>query len=51
MSIVSKYNRIAPIYELIDLPLSFCFPRNGEKMLFQTLVGRYWKSESVLEEI
>ena len=37
MSVVSKYNRIAPIYELIDLPLElFFFQKYGnDPKLFQ----------------
>jgi ubiquinone/menaquinone biosynthesis C-methylase UbiE len=39
MSIVSKYNRIAPIYELIDLPLElFCF-RKWRKEALSNLSG------------
>ncbi|AKB57884.1 class I SAM-dependent methyltransferase [Methanosarcina barkeri] len=43
MSTVSKYNRIAPIYELIDLPLEFFFFREWRKEALSGL------SEKILE--
>jgi demethylmenaquinone methyltransferase/2-methoxy-6-polyprenyl-1,4-benzoquinol methylase len=39
MSVVSKYNRIAPIYELIDLPLEF-FSRKWRKEALSDLSGK-----------
>jgi ubiquinone/menaquinone biosynthesis C-methylase UbiE len=40
MSIVSKYNRIAPIYELIDLPLELFFFRKWRKEALSNLSGK-----------
>lgn len=40
MSTVSKYNRIAPIYELIDLPLEFFFFREWRKEALSGLSGK-----------
>ncbi len=40
MSVVSKYNRIAPIYELIDLPLEFFFFRKWRKEALSDLSGK-----------
>jgi demethylmenaquinone methyltransferase/2-methoxy-6-polyprenyl-1,4-benzoquinol methylase len=40
MSVVSKYNRIAPIYELIDLPLEFFFFRKWRKEALSNLSGK-----------
>jgi demethylmenaquinone methyltransferase/2-methoxy-6-polyprenyl-1,4-benzoquinol methylase len=40
MSVVSKYNRIAPIYELIDLPLEFFFFRKWRKEALSGLSGK-----------
>jgi ubiquinone/menaquinone biosynthesis C-methylase UbiE len=40
MSVVSKYNRIAPIYELIDLPLEFFFFRKWRKEALSDLRGK-----------
>lgn len=39
MSVVSKYNRIAPIYELMDLPLEF-FSRKWRKEALSNLNGK-----------
>jgi demethylmenaquinone methyltransferase/2-methoxy-6-polyprenyl-1,4-benzoquinol methylase len=40
MSVVSKYNRIAPIYELIDLPLEFFYFREWRKEALSGLKGK-----------
>ena len=40
MSVVSKYNRIAPIYELIDLPLELFFFRKWRKETLSGLNGK-----------
>jgi demethylmenaquinone methyltransferase/2-methoxy-6-polyprenyl-1,4-benzoquinol methylase len=40
MSAVSKYNRIAPIYELIDLPLELFFFRKWRKEALSGLSGK-----------
>ena len=40
MSVVSKYNRIAPIYELIDLPLELFFFREWRKEALSDLSGK-----------
>lgn len=40
MSIVSKYNRIAPICELIDLPLEVFFFRKWRKEALSNLKGK-----------
>ncbi len=40
MSVVSKYNRIAPIYELIDLPLELFFFRKWRKEALSNLNGK-----------
>jgi ubiquinone/menaquinone biosynthesis C-methylase UbiE len=40
MSIVSKYNRIAPIYELIDMPLELFFFRKWRKEALSNLSGK-----------
>ena len=40
MSVVSKYNRIAPIYELIDLPLELFFFRKWRKEALSNLSGK-----------
>jgi len=40
MSVTSKYNRIAPIYELIDLPLELLFFRRWRKEALSGLSGR-----------
>jgi ubiquinone/menaquinone biosynthesis C-methylase UbiE len=40
MSIVSKYNRIAPIYELIDLPLELFFFRKWRRKALSNLRGK-----------
>ncbi len=40
MTVVSKYNRIAPIYELIDLPLEFFFFRKWRKEALSGLSGK-----------
>lgn len=40
MSIVSKYNRIAPIYELIDLPLELLFSKKWRKDALSNLSGK-----------
>ncbi len=40
MSVTSKYNRIAPIYELLDLPLEFFFFRKWRKESFSGLSGK-----------
>lgn len=40
MSAASKYNRIAPIYELIDLPLELFFFRKWRKEAFSSLSGK-----------
>jgi len=40
MSAASKYNRIAPIYELIDLPLEIFFFRKWRKEALSGLNGR-----------
>lgn len=40
MSAVSKYNRIAPIYELIDLPLELFFFREWRKEALSDLSGK-----------
>lgn len=40
MSIFSKYNRIAPIYELIDLPLELLFSRKWRKDALSNLSGK-----------
>jgi ubiquinone/menaquinone biosynthesis C-methylase UbiE len=40
MSMVSKYNRIAPIYELIDLPLELFFFRKWRKEALSNLSGK-----------
>ncbi|WP_440945581.1 class I SAM-dependent methyltransferase [Methanosarcina sp. T3] len=40
MSIVSKYNRIAPIYELINLPLEIFFFRKWRKEAHSNLKGK-----------
>lgn len=40
MSFVSKYNRIAPIYELIDLPLELLFFRKWRKDALTSLSGK-----------
>jgi ubiquinone/menaquinone biosynthesis C-methylase UbiE len=39
MSVASKYNRIAPIYELIDLPLELLFFRRWRKEALSGLSG------------
>jgi ubiquinone/menaquinone biosynthesis C-methylase UbiE len=39
MSVVSKYNRIAPIFELIDLPLELFFFRKWRKEALSNLSG------------
>lgn len=40
MSAASKYNRIAPIYELIDLPLELLFFREWRKKALSGLSGK-----------
>lgn len=40
MSAASKYNRISPIYELIDLPLEFPFFRRWRKEALSGLSGK-----------
>ena len=40
MSVASKYNRIAPFYELIDLPLEFFFFRRWRKEALSNLSGK-----------
>jgi ubiquinone/menaquinone biosynthesis C-methylase UbiE len=40
MSVASKYNRIAPIYELIDLPMEFLFFRKWRKDVLLGLSGK-----------
>ncbi|MGB9940169.1 class I SAM-dependent methyltransferase [Methanosarcina sp.] len=40
MSVVSKYNRIAPVYELIDLPLELLFFRKWRKEALSGLNGK-----------
>ena len=40
MSVTSKYNRIAPIYELIDLPLELLFFRKWRKEALSGLSGK-----------
>ncbi|WP_240664617.1 class I SAM-dependent methyltransferase [Methanosarcina sp. MSH10X1] len=40
MSVVSKYNRIAPIYELVDLPLELFFFREWRKEALSNLSGK-----------
>ena len=40
MSVTSKYNRIAPIYELLDLPLEFFFFRKWRKESLSGLSGK-----------
>lgn len=40
MSVTSKYNRIAPIYELLDLPLEFFFFRKWRKKSLSGLSGK-----------
>lgn len=40
MSAASKYNRIAPIYELIDLPLEILFFREWRKKALSGLSGK-----------
>jgi ubiquinone/menaquinone biosynthesis C-methylase UbiE len=40
MSVVSKYNRIAPIYELIDLPLELFLFREWRKEALSDLSGK-----------
>jgi demethylmenaquinone methyltransferase/2-methoxy-6-polyprenyl-1,4-benzoquinol methylase len=40
MSAVSKYNRIAPVYELIDLPLELFFFRKWRKEALSGLSGK-----------
>lgn len=40
MSSASKYNRIAPIYELIDLPLEIFFFRKWRKEALSDLSGK-----------
>lgn len=40
MSVFSKYNRIAPIYELIDLPLELLFFREWRKEALSGLSGK-----------
>ncbi len=40
MSVASKYNRIAPFYELIDLPLEFFFFRRWRKEALSGLSGK-----------
>lgn len=40
MSAASKYNRIAPVYELLDLPLEFFFFRKWRKEALSGLSGK-----------
>ena len=40
MSVTSKYNRIAPIYELLDLPLELFFFRKWRKEALSSLSGK-----------
>ncbi|MGI5992440.1 MAG: class I SAM-dependent methyltransferase [Methanosarcina sp.] len=40
MSVASKYDRIAPIYELIDLPLELLFFRKWRKEALSSLSGK-----------
>ncbi len=40
MSVTSKYNRIAPVYELIDLPLELLFFRKWRKEALSGLSGK-----------
>jgi ubiquinone/menaquinone biosynthesis C-methylase UbiE len=40
MSIVTKYNRIAPVYELIDLPLELLFFRRWREEALSCLSGK-----------
>jgi len=40
MSVVSKYNRIAPVYELIDLPLELLFFRRWREEALSCLSGK-----------
>ncbi len=40
MSVTSKYNRIAPIYELLDLPLELFFFRKWRKEALSGLSGK-----------
>jgi demethylmenaquinone methyltransferase/2-methoxy-6-polyprenyl-1,4-benzoquinol methylase len=40
MSVASKYNRIAPIYELLDLPLEIFFFREWRKEALSGLSGK-----------
>jgi demethylmenaquinone methyltransferase/2-methoxy-6-polyprenyl-1,4-benzoquinol methylase len=40
MSSASKYNRISPIYELIDLPLELLFFRRWKKEALSGLSGK-----------
>lgn len=40
MSMVSKYNRIAPVYDLIDLPLELFFFRRWRKEALSGLTGK-----------
>jgi ubiquinone/menaquinone biosynthesis C-methylase UbiE len=40
MSVVTKYNRIAPVYELIDLPLELLFFRRWREEALSCLSGK-----------
>ncbi|MDD3874736.1 MAG: class I SAM-dependent methyltransferase, partial [Methanosarcina sp.] len=40
MPLASKYNQIAPIYELIDLPLELLFFRKWRKEALSSLSGK-----------
>ena len=46
-----RYQRIAPLYDLLDMPFEHCRYRGLRPLLFEDLSGHFWMPESVLDEI